>query len=392
MPYYNDLRPEADYEKRDFQRFFPEMQAEEKVRCIRGLQRLRAQLLDEVPPRRTEQNLLLASWNIVALGAGDYRDPEGMHYIAEILGRFDLIAVQELRPNLTDLGKLCRMLGPNWSYMVNDPTGGDAGNDERSAFVFNTDRVRLAGVAGELSLWEDYDGVWPEHMRSLKRPPYMTGFVTAWKEFAMVNLHLHPGKAGGDAAADPPEPSDAAVRQAEIELLLTVLADREDKLWTRNLVLVGDMNFYRGHDDATLNLLHAAGFWESGGLVGKTTNIVVSPSNRETYDRMLFRGDRDQKEHFRVAVRDGQEQGGVIEFFESVYRQEDLPLYREALTAKREDDDDKAKMADDAKAWRYYRDTYRKRQVSDHYPIWVELEIDGTDAFLTQKLGEHPVA
>lgn len=381
MPFYNDLRPEADFATRDFVRVFPEMTTTERARCIDGLRRLKAGLAQHVPPRETEGNLLVASWNIVALGGGDYRDGEGLYYVAEIIGAFDLIAVQELKPNLTDLDKLMRILGPHWSYMVNDPTGGDAGNDERSAYVFNTNRVRLSGVAGELSLWQDYDGDWPGAMRSLKRPPYMTGFVTAWKHFAMVNLHLHPGKDRAQPDADPPVPSDAQVRQEEIRLLLAVLAARREQLWSKNLILVGDTNFYRRHDEATLDLLHAAGFWESGGLVGKTTNITVDPADGETYDRMFFNGE----EYFDIAVRDGLEQGGVFDFLDHVYRDADWPTYREAMRDKRTKAADKSKMmTDDAAAWRYFRDTYRKRQVSDHFPIWVELSVDDSDAFLAR--------
>ena len=380
MPFYNDLRPESDFGERDLQRFFPDLDETVRQRITSGLLRLRAQLAAEVPPRRTEKNLLIGSWNIVALGAGDYRDAEGYFYLAEILSVFDLIAIQELRPNLSDLGRLTRMLGPSWRYMVNDPTGGDAGNDERSAYLFNTDRVRLSGVAGELSLWDDFDGERPGILRSLKRPPYMTGFETAWKKFALVNLHLHPGKKNGDPTANPPRPSDADVRQAELELLLAVLSDRKEQLWSKNLILLGDMNFARGHDEPNINLLHAAGYWESAGLVGKTTNIVVSPSSRQAYDRMFF----SQGAFFRIATRNGSEQGGVIDFLQSVFRLPDWPIYRTAMRDKRDRAADKQTiMTDDSAAERYFRDTYRKRQVSDHYPIWVELDVDDADAFLT---------
>ena len=179
MPYYTDLRPPKDTAGRDLQRFFPDLGNEARARIAAGLIRLRAQLAREVPPRRTEKNLIIGSWNIVSLGAGGFRDAEGYFYLAEVLSVFDLVAIQEVKPDLTDLGLLTRMLGPGWRYMVNDSTGGDAGNDERSAYLYNSDRVRLAGVAGELTLWDNYKGDRPDEMRSLKRPPYMTGFQTA---------------------------------------------------------------------------------------------------------------------------------------------------------------------------------------------------------------------
>ena len=44
-------------------------------------------------------------------------------------------------------------------------------------------------------------------------------------------------------------------------------------------------------------------------------------------------------------------------------------------------------MNDDAAARKYFRDTYRKRQVSDHLPIWVELEVDDADDLLRDLSG-----
>ncbi len=46
--------------------------------------------------------LLLATWNIREFDSGKYgyRDDEAYYYIAEILSRFDLIAIQEVRSGL----------------------------------------------------------------------------------------------------------------------------------------------------------------------------------------------------------------------------------------------------------------------------------------------------
>ncbi|MDP5359486.1 MAG: hypothetical protein NWR52_04965, partial [Paracoccaceae bacterium] len=81
MPFYNDLRPSKDFDERDFVRVRPDMQAEEKLRCIDGLLRLKRQLEASVSARRTEDNLLVASWNIVSFGSGDYRTGEALYYL-----------------------------------------------------------------------------------------------------------------------------------------------------------------------------------------------------------------------------------------------------------------------------------------------------------------------
>ena len=52
---------------RDYERVFPEMTNEERVRTLGNLINL-CQSLESIPPRKTEENLLVASWNIKEIG------------------------------------------------------------------------------------------------------------------------------------------------------------------------------------------------------------------------------------------------------------------------------------------------------------------------------------
>jgi endonuclease/exonuclease/phosphatase family metal-dependent hydrolase len=366
MPSYNDLRPDADFAERDFERVFPQITDAEKLRCIAGLFRLKTGLATSVNARRTDSNLLIASWNIKEFGHTTQRLPEAYYYIAEILAAFDLIAVQEIKSTLMDLDKVMRILGPTWRYMVNDITDGVDGNSERSAYVYNTRRVELSGLAGEISLWDELTAGSP--VKQLKRSPYITGFLAGWKRFAMVNLHLQP-----NAGA-----ADAAYRREEVRLLLAALERKRKGLWTENLILVGDMNLYHREDEATVAMIEAAGFRECGGLKGQGTNA----GKTEAFDRMFFH----QNDYFHI-VKDGNqvEQGGVFDLFDHVYRDGDWAAYRARLAA---DHTNPAKAAliptDDAVAQSYYRHPWRKNQMSDHLPIWVELVIDDSGLFLAR--------
>lgn len=67
-----------------------------RQRTIDNLIALRAQLDREIPEKTARNSLLLATWNIRAFGK-DSRTKESLYYIAEILSRFDLIAIQEVR-------------------------------------------------------------------------------------------------------------------------------------------------------------------------------------------------------------------------------------------------------------------------------------------------------
>ncbi|MEM8541177.1 MAG: hypothetical protein AAGF25_09505, partial [Pseudomonadota bacterium] len=213
MPFYNDLRPAKDFEKRDFFRVFPDMSADEKQRCIEGILRIKNTVKSEIPPRKTETNLLLASWNLKEFGHTTQRLPEAYFYIAEMLNAFDLIAIQEIKSSLKDIDIILRLLGSKWRYLVTDITDGTDGNREQSAYLYNTSRVELSGLAGEISLWDDLTEDSPLGIKQLKRSPFTTGFKSGWKKFTLINLHLHPSD----------DDEDVAYRAEEIRLLLKAI-------------------------------------------------------------------------------------------------------------------------------------------------------------------------
>jgi hypothetical protein len=72
---------------------------EEGRRTAERLLALRAQLDRDVPARTIADTLLLATWNIREFDAPSFgtRSDECLLYIAEIVARFDLVAVQEVR-------------------------------------------------------------------------------------------------------------------------------------------------------------------------------------------------------------------------------------------------------------------------------------------------------
>ena len=366
MPFYNDLRPFEDFTKRDFALVFPEVAENPawKARAIDGLLRLKTALDGQVSRRQTEANLLVASWNIKEFGHTTQRLPEAYFYIAEILSRFDLVAVQEVKSTLKDLDIVMRILGSKWDYIVNDITEGVQGNSERSAYLYNTDRVKLSGLAGEIVLWPELTGDSP--VQQLKRTPYATGFKAGWKSFAMLNLHLHPGD----------EIEDLAFRKEEVRLLLAALEEKIDQPWTRNIVLCGDFNLHSGDDDSTVEAINDMGYCEVDGLVGKQTN----DANTQVYDRLFYR----KNPYFKL-IEDshGKSVGGVFNPFEFVYRFEDHLQYKQDMIAVY---GGSRNLESDAEALRdYFLHYWRRNQISDHLPIWFELQTDSSVEFLEFK-------
>lgn len=373
MPWYNDLRPQSDYKKKDYALIFPEMTTEEKKRTITNLLSLRQGLTHEISPKRADKNLLVGSWNIKEFGHTTQRLPEAFFYIAEIINMYDLIAVQEIKSQLTDLNIIMRLLGKDWAYMVNDITEGDSGNSERSAYLFNKKRVELTGVAGEIVLWDKLTE--NSDIKQLKRTPYLTGFKAKWKQFSMINLHLHPGD--GD--------DDILYRKKEVELLLAAIGKKisDKRFWNDNLIIVGDMNLYYASatdkkDEPTVKMFYDNNFKEVESLKRLDTNA----SKTEAYDRM-FMTDND---YFKIEKdANAKEIGNVFDPFEYVYKNGEENIYKEYMKEQYTGTSD-LDVPEYLK--KYFKHPWRKNQLSDHFPIWTELIIDSSDDFLKAKLGE----
>ena len=375
MPFYNDLRPEEDFNKKDYALIFPGMKRDEKKRTIVNLLRLKKGLADEIAPKRADHNLLIANWNIKEFGHTTQRLSEAYFYIAEILSRFDLIAIQEVKSHLKDLYIVMRLLGPDWSYIVNDITEGRAGNSERSTYVFNHKRVEFAGLAGEIVLWEDLTA--GSDIKQLKRTPYITGFKTGWKKFALINLHLHPGDDTDKT------PTSFAFRAGEVSLLLRALAEKlsSGKIWNENLILVGDFNFYSGpdKDDATIELINEAGYREVESIAGRDTNA----SQSEAYDRVFIM----RNQYFTLARdQNGREVGGVFNPFDYVYKTGEEQVYKKYMKAQYTGEKD---LDEGDNLLKYFKHPWRKNQISDHFPIWFELLVDSSVQFLRRKLESY---
>jgi hypothetical protein len=70
-----------------------------------GLLALRGRIeAARIPPSKLDETINVAVWNVREIGKAR-RSEAALHYIAEIIGQFDLVALVELRDDLTDLGR-----------------------------------------------------------------------------------------------------------------------------------------------------------------------------------------------------------------------------------------------------------------------------------------------
>lgn len=211
-----------------------------------------AAALDSAIPAKAAGKVLIATWNIRAFGNitrkwrsedGDAprRDLASALAIAAILSRFDVIAVQEVKSNLRALRDVFRVLGPDWSFVMTDVTYGGPGNDERLAFLFDTRRVRLSGLACELVVPEDIDTPFSTpanaFQRQFVRTPYAVSFQSGQKTFVLVTLHVVFGDKGAD-------------RRQELEAIARWLRNWAERMddYGQNLICLGDFNIDRAGD------------------------------------------------------------------------------------------------------------------------------------------------
>ena len=416
-----------------------------KARVVERLLELRKQLKAQVPEKTATQTLLLATWNIREFG--DNRLPESSYYIAEIIDHFDIVVIQEV--NSKEIGGLegvLSILGDNWSYVMSDGVEGSAGGNEAMAFVYNTNKVKFTGLAGEIVLPDDklMNGV------QFARTPFMVSFRAGWFDFKLCTVHIYYGKDTVKGIYQR--------RLKEIQTVSDFLLKRQDSDDV-SYILLGDFNI----PDTTgeyFNALVEERYKTAGGKEKSKDKFFIPEEIRKHptdlghvnhYDQIAF---SLKLERNMVLYDDDQQRAGAFNFTESVFKPEDwqvyLPFYQEsydksAAGEKKTIEGNLAKYEKEMKQYekdlkqyekdmkQYEKDradyekanaeykknkqgtkptspkkpkapkepvkpntevsspeklftgSWRTFQMSDHLPLWVELKIDFSDQYLKKQ-------
>ncbi len=261
------------------------------VEVVQDQLALTGKLDDKVPGKVLDRNLLVASWNIRMLGnvspiwvntatTSPKRNLADVWALAEIISRFDVVAVQEVRDDLTGLRMICRSLGADWSFIVTDVTRGDEGNNERLAFVFDQRRVRLSGLAGELVL-SARDTTRLKIGRQFARTPFLVSFVSAGNPFTLASVHV----IWGD---DVPQRAHEAAALADL-LKLTVKDPSPETPddFRRKLIALGDFNIART-GDAGYRALVDNGLTPDPALANLPRTLGETPGKTSAFDQIAW--------------------------------------------------------------------------------------------------------
>jgi exonuclease III len=296
MPYYKNIKAIRD--------------KTERLRIVDRLLILRKQLDAEIPQKTASDTLLLATWNIREFG--DNRRRESLYYIAEIVSRFDMVAIQEVSANLDGLKKLLSVMNRNWDYITADSTDGSAGGGERMAYLYDKNKISFEKLAGEIVLPKEklIDG-----QLQFARTPFCVAFQAGWFKFNLTAVHIYYGSSSGTDSR----------RVSEIRTVADFLSKRAKKEGS-SYILLGDFNIARCGDE-TMKALENSGFFIPSAIKQHPTDL----GGTHHYDQIAF---NLNLEPAMTVFSETEQKAGAFNFCKSVYTPEDLNIYRQFFPEK----------------------------------------------------------
>ena len=285
-----------------------------------------------VPPSKLDETLNIATWNVREFGK-KRRSDAAIHYVAEIIGRFDLVGLVELRDNLQDLQRILPILGPYWDAVYSDAIPDPGGNRERICYLYDQRACTFNGMAAEASPPRKKRGTEYVSEESWWRAPYVASFKAGNFDFLVFTVHVRWG-------------SDEATREREIQGLANWL---EAKIKDRNcedrdVIVMGDFNI-PSRQSTMFQALTSKGLVLPKALIKDEFGSNLARDKR--YDQIL---------HFARYGDDFTLAGGVLDFYASDHK----PLFPELTKAEF---------------------TY---QLSDHLPLWIQIDTDIDGVVLDQ--------
>jgi endonuclease/exonuclease/phosphatase family metal-dependent hydrolase len=237
--------------------------------------------------------------------------------------------------DLRALRDTMRFLGEAWSFVMTDVTLGDAGNNERRAFIFNNERVQLSGLACEVVIppeWIDDSDPSAVMDRQFARTPYAVSFKAGNETFILLTAHIDYGDNKDD-------------RVPELKAVAKWMYDwaRRTDAYNQNLIVLGDFNIDR-HDDELWQAFTSTGLHVPPELHNVKRSIFIKtgddPRLGKFYDQIAWFASEMGKERLNLKYL----QGGGFDFVPYVYTDQDLTV------------------------------NSISHRISDHYPLWVEFE------------------
>lgn len=303
--------------------------------------------LDAKVPAKRDDNLLIATRNLRRFGSltrewmptgasySPKRDLRALRSIIEIISRFDVVAIQEVTGDLRALRDTMRFLGERWAFVMTDVTRGSSGNSERLAFLFDTDRIKMSGLACEVVVppeWIDGSDPTAAMNRQFARTPYAVSFQAGLETFILLTVHIDYG-------------SKASDRIPELKAVARWMLDwaEDTNGFGQSLLVLGDFNIDRKDDDLW-KAFTSTNLFVPEDLQAVPRSIFIEagadPRLDKYYDQIAWFNSSNGRAKTDLIYR----KGGCFDFVPFCYTEANIT---------------KAALS---------------HRVSDHYPLWAEFD------------------
>jgi endonuclease/exonuclease/phosphatase family metal-dependent hydrolase len=333
--------------------FAYEYDADREIEALRAYPE-RPDRRDRAIPPKAPGRLLVATWNIANLGL-QRRDDADYRLLAEVLGWFDLVAIQEVNADLGGLRAIQRHLPERYRVQFNDA----GGNRERFAFLYDARKVAPREEVGEVTVTpRELDRVRlpqvPGRFAGFDRNPMLASFQVDGTMLLLASVHRYFGDArpaglpndeaagAGGAGGRPAAGMDRRVLEAYAVARWAAAQHRSRYAYTHNVIALGDFNLpVRAPGDLVYDALVREGLH----LPAHSTHVGGSNLNGDAhYDQMAV---------FPGAVEQAIEQVGIFDFDGAVFRD----LWGAGTAAER----------------RRFQ-SYVRYHLSDHRPLWMAMQ------------------
>ncbi|HVD49294.1 MAG TPA: endonuclease/exonuclease/phosphatase family protein [Gaiellaceae bacterium] len=245
---------------------------------LAALRNYRKQKPGRAIPAKTKDHLLVATWNIANLGVQDRLDSD-YALIAEQIGWFDLVAVQEVNDDLRGIEAIHDRLSKRYDLLFSDASG----NRERQAFLYDSRKVTRLREVGRLSIP-------PSQLARIKLPgsttafsgfdrgPYLASFGSGAFRFSLLNVHLFYG-------SDDPADLDRRTLETFAVAWWADKTHRDTKSYVGDIVPLGDFNLPKAAPgDRIFDALVALGL----EVPPHSSQIASAIASDNQYDQIAF--------------------------------------------------------------------------------------------------------
>ena len=206
----------------------------------------------------------IASFNIQVFGESKASKPQVMGVLAEVVRRFDVVAIQEIRSKnqqlLPSFVELINATGRHYDYVIGRREGRTT-SKEQYAFIFDTASIEIdRGATYSVNDPSDF----------LHRPPLVSAFRARGPPtdqaftFSLINIHTDPDE------------TDQELNALD-EVFWAVLGDSRGE---DDVILLGDLNV----DDE-----HLGGLGEISGVAWMISGVTTNTRGTKLYDNIVYR-------------------------------------------------------------------------------------------------------